>query len=194
MFGRRLRTCLDLLKPDVRAKMEMANFRQKCYHDQHAEMRAFAREDPVWVLSTNGTGHQQGKILQRTGPLSYRVLVNGKSVRKHADQLRFRRIPGKPDHDVTMDECISPNDDVLFDNIVRDAPAPPIEPPRSEPPRNNVQVSPDNQSSASASAAATLDTASQPAAATAARPETETAPRHQQLRRSQRQRKLPSTA
>jgi hypothetical protein len=173
MFGRRLQTCLDLLKPDVRARMEMANFRQKCYHDQLAEMRAFAREDPVWVLSTTGTGHQQGKILQRTGPLSYRVLVNGKSARKHAAQLRFRRIPGEPDHDVTMDEGISRNDDVLFDNIARDAPAPPIEPLRSVPPRNNVQVSPDNQSSASA--AATLDTASQPAAATAARPETETA-------------------
>jgi hypothetical protein len=91
MFGRRLRTCLDLLKPDVRAKLGVANFKQQRDHDKAAQPRSFAAGDPVWVMKSGGTGYQQGEILRRTGPLSYVVLRNGKCARKHADQLRFRR-------------------------------------------------------------------------------------------------------
>ena len=50
MFGRRLRTRLDLLKPDVRAKMEAANFRQQRHHDKSAQPRSFAERDPVWAI------------------------------------------------------------------------------------------------------------------------------------------------
>ena len=91
MFGRRLRTRLDLLKPDVRARLESSQFRQQRDHDRRATPRAFAAGDPVWVLQTSGAGYLQGTIVRRTGPLSYVVNVGGVHNRKHADQLRFRR-------------------------------------------------------------------------------------------------------
>jgi hypothetical protein len=94
MFGRRLRTRLDLLKPDVRSRIEAANFRQQCDHDRRAMPRSFAAGDPVWIALPSGDGHQPGVILRRTAPLSYVVLVNGSRVRKHADQLRLRRMDG----------------------------------------------------------------------------------------------------
>lgn len=92
MFGRRLRTRLDLLKPDVRARLDAAHFRQQRDHDQRTTPRSFAAGDPVWVVQTSGSGHRQGAILRRTGPLSYLVDIDGTRVRKHADQLRFRRV------------------------------------------------------------------------------------------------------
>jgi hypothetical protein len=91
MFGHRLRTCLDLVKPVVRAKIDAAKFRQQCDHDDAAQSRSFAEGVPVWVANKTSPSHMQGEVLHRAGPLSYVVLVNGKRVRKHADQLRFRR-------------------------------------------------------------------------------------------------------
>ena len=51
----------------------------------------------------------QGEVLHRTGPLSYMVLVNGKRVRKHADQLRFRRAANvaRPDYGDTGADIIN---------------------------------------------------------------------------------------
>lgn len=107
LMGRRLRTCLDLLKPDVRANLDAANYRQQKDHDRHhhSKFRAFTTGDPVWVQNTTESGHQQGKVARRTGPLSYEVILlsSGKTARKHADQLRFRRLPDKTDNDDDSD-------------------------------------------------------------------------------------------
>ena len=102
MFGRRLRTRLDLLKPDVRARLDAANFRQQRDHDQRTTPRSFAEGDPVWVVQISGSGHKQGVILRRTGPLSYWVNIDGVRTRKHADQLRFRR--ANNDNHVDIDD------------------------------------------------------------------------------------------
>ena len=71
LFGHHLRTCLDLLKLDVRANMDAANYRQQRDHDKHSKLRAFDKADPVWILNTTGTGHQPGEVHRRTGLLSY---------------------------------------------------------------------------------------------------------------------------
>jgi transposase InsO family protein len=91
-MGRRLRSRLDLLKPDVTANLDSAHYRQQLYHDRNSEPRSFQQADPVWILNTTGVGYQQGEIHRRTGPLSYECKLNGRIVRKHADQLRFRRV------------------------------------------------------------------------------------------------------
>jgi transposase InsO family protein len=109
MFGRRLRTRLDLLKPDVRARLDAANFRQQRDHDQRTTPRSFAEGDPVWVVQTSGSGHKQGIILRRTGPLSYWVNIDGVRTRKHADQLRFRR--------ANNDNHVDIDDDMAADGI-----------------------------------------------------------------------------
>ena len=92
LMGRRLRTCLDLLKPDVRGKLDASNFKSQRQHDEKSQSRTFMENDPVWVQNPNGSGSTSGKIFRRTGPLSYEVMIEGKRHRKHADQLRFRRV------------------------------------------------------------------------------------------------------
>lgn len=99
MCGRRLRTRLDLLKPDVRARMDAANFRQQRDHDKSSVPRSFMAGDPVWVMNHHGYGQQPGEVIRRTGALSYVVLINGLRCRKHADQLRFRCTTKKPSED-----------------------------------------------------------------------------------------------
>jgi len=103
MFGRRLRTRLDLLKPDVRSSIDKANFRQQLQHDKSAVHRSFKAGDVVWVLNPSGFGHQPGEVHRRTGPLSYEVLMDDKTVRKHADQLRLRsrRVTSEADADTS---------------------------------------------------------------------------------------------
>ena len=122
MFGRRLRTRLDLLKPDVRARLDAENFRQQRDHDQRTTPRSFAVGDPVWVVQTSGSGYRQGVIVRRTGPLSYWVDVNGVQTRKHADQLRFRRV--NEDNHVDAED-----NDASADTQLAPVPLPPMPPP-----------------------------------------------------------------
>ena len=91
MFGRRLRTRLDLLKPDVNNNLDISLNRQKIYHDRGTNFREFEEEEEVWVLNINGKGYIGGKIKKKTGPYSYIVEIGNKFHRKHSDQLRTRK-------------------------------------------------------------------------------------------------------
>jgi hypothetical protein len=131
IFGRRLRTRLELLKPDIRASMDKANFRQQLQHDKSATPRSFKDSDAVWVLNPSGSGYQPGEIHRRTGPLSYNVLMNEKIVRKHADQLRLRsrRAADAPD---VPDADASDENDVITPEVPQ--PPPPPRQPEAPPP------------------------------------------------------------
>ena len=90
LLGRRIRTKLDLLKPDINHYMDKALTQQKVYHDTRAKFSSFSIGDLVWVGRPEGKGYESGCIMRKTGPLSYIVNVNGIERRKHADQLRKR--------------------------------------------------------------------------------------------------------
>ncbi|KAL5470941.1 hypothetical protein EMCRGX_G029003 [Ephydatia muelleri] len=77
LMGRKLRTKLDLLKPDPLSYMDQAVIKQKLYHDQGAKLRIFR---------DGGYNDQQAK---ETG---------GQVKRKHADQLRTK---------MASEQCIS---------------------------------------------------------------------------------------
>ena len=189
MFGHRLRTCLDLIKPDVRAKMDTENFRQQRDHDKAAQPRSFAEGDPVWVANNIGQGQQQGKVVRRTGPLSYVVSVNGKTIRKHADQLRFRRIAdtdrGVSEIDAELDdqeECVSV--------LPKKEPLPPNQPtqtagnvPKVPPLRVQTDSAPEDVAAPEA-----VPDKGQPARTS---PRIDGVPPTQPLRRSQRTRRCP---
>ncbi|XP_068703946.1 uncharacterized protein [Montipora foliosa] len=89
---RSLRSHLDLLRPDVGAKVHAAQARQKKQHDQHSQKRQVEvgnavnernySGDPKWI---------SGTVIQDTGPLSTTVeLQDGTMVRRHPDQLVTR--------------------------------------------------------------------------------------------------------
>ena len=88
LMKKKLRTRLTLLKPDISRKMDKTLFQQKKNHDRATKGRYFEEGDPVWVLNSGGKGWSEGKVLHRTGPLSYKVQVGPTQKRKHADQLR----------------------------------------------------------------------------------------------------------
>lgn len=91
MFGRRLRSRLDLLKPDVLKKMDVQIGKQKIFHDRKSKFREFEEGDKVWVEKVNRKGYEEGIVEKRTGEYSYLIKIDGSTKRKHADQLRIRR-------------------------------------------------------------------------------------------------------
>ena len=96
-LGRRLRTRLDLLKPDLRLKISNRQIDQTV-----TKGGAVTREFSIGqtVIARNYTGSTKwvpGIIRTQLGPLSYEVEVKpGLVWRRHTDQLRDTRIPVTP--------------------------------------------------------------------------------------------------
>ena len=95
-WGRSLRSHLDLLRPDVAAKVHAAQSKQKEQHDQHVRMRPMGVGDTVNVRNyLKDPKWLPGTIIQETGPVSARVeLEDGTVVRRHHDQLLTRSSHG----------------------------------------------------------------------------------------------------
>ena len=95
LMGRRLRTRLDHLKPDLSRRVEMNQSRQKHLHDAHASDRSVGEGDSVYVRNFTPGAHskwQSGQVLSKTGPVSYRVeLENGGVCRRHQDHVHPRQ-------------------------------------------------------------------------------------------------------
>lgn len=89
MFGRNIRTKIDLLRPDVNSKMEMEQLKQR-ENKKHGPEKDFSEGEEVWVQNNLGKGYKKGRIRKKNGPYSYEVDVDGLKKKKHADQLRKR--------------------------------------------------------------------------------------------------------
>ncbi|KAL9961178.1 hypothetical protein ACROYT_G030076 [Oculina patagonica] len=115
-WGRSPRSHLDLLRPDVAAKVHAAQSGQKIQHDQHSRMRQVDVGGSVNVRNySRGPKGIPGTIIQETGPLSARVtLEDGTVVRRHHDQLVARPTesfnPGValPITSPLQQECVDP--------------------------------------------------------------------------------------
>ena len=92
LLGKRLRTRLDLLKPDIHKRVEEKQAKQKEAHDTSARVREFSLGDKVFVRNF-GQGERwlHGEVVEVTGPVSYRIRMAGGNQRRcHQDQLRSR--------------------------------------------------------------------------------------------------------
>ena len=92
MFGRCLRSHLDHVHPSLDRKVRLSQERQKQGHDLHAGVRGFQVGDLVYVRNYgSGEAWLPGKVTEVQGSAIYAVLLDdGRSVRKHTDQLRAR--------------------------------------------------------------------------------------------------------
>ena len=92
MFGRNLRTGLDQIQPDVSARVEKQQLRQKKVHDSHARNRSFEVHELVFVCNFHtGQPWPSGQGVRVLGPVSFEVeLTNGQIVRRHQDHIRKR--------------------------------------------------------------------------------------------------------
>ena len=83
LFGRPLRSRLDLVFPDVGTRIQK--------EPDPGRVRTFLVSDRVWCRDFTRGKWIPGEISKTTGPLSYEVqLENGNVVRRHVDQLFCR--------------------------------------------------------------------------------------------------------
>ena len=92
LMGRRPRSTLDLMQPDVATRVQTNQERQKSGHDSHTKARTFAPGDKVFVHNfASGPTWIPGTIAEERGPLSFHIqLENGRVVRQHIDHVRAR--------------------------------------------------------------------------------------------------------
>ena len=78
LMNRQLRTRLDLLRPDLNARVTEKQAEQKANHDQHSRTREFMIGQRVMVRNLRpGPTWIPGTVVERSGPLSYIVQVRG---------------------------------------------------------------------------------------------------------------------
>ena len=109
LLGRRLRSKLDLLVPRVESKVEAAQQGQMKYHDVKAKARTFDAGQSVWAQNYRpGEKWLPGVVMERVGPVSYRVEVQGQVWRRHVDQLlqREERVGDSPMSDPVISNDI----------------------------------------------------------------------------------------
>ena len=95
LFGRNLRSKLDLSKPSAdkkRSEVVTKQQVQKQNHDKHSKGREFQIGDHVYVKNrSNGDRWLAGTVTTVSGPVSYNVrLSDGRVWKCHQDQLRKR--------------------------------------------------------------------------------------------------------
>ena len=84
LFGRNLKSMLDLLKPNIKRVVDgklLKNEKGTLVYFQNGEkvMVRHYHRGPKWL---------KGEVLERIGPVLYKVLVDGATWRRHVDQLR----------------------------------------------------------------------------------------------------------
>ena len=92
MFGRKLRTRLDLLQPDLGNIVRQQQAKQKQNHDAHSKQTGFEVITSVYVFNNHGTPKWlPGTIKQITGPASVLVkLSDGCTFHRHIDDINVR--------------------------------------------------------------------------------------------------------
>ena len=133
--GRRIRTRLDLLKPNIAERVENQQMKHKVSHDRSSRLTYFVKGETVYVQNF-GTGQRwmPAVVQEVTGPVSFLVkLQDGRLMRRHQDHLR-KRIPEDTNVERPVPEGIT---DVLVDTV----------PGVSVAPNSTVGNGPDTQSS-----------------------------------------------
>ena len=90
LFGRKLNTRIDQLKPDLFTTVQKNQQRQKFNHDNHSSQRSIKEGDLVYTRNYSaGQMWLPGKIVKQTGPVSFLVKLEGGRVwRRHINQIR----------------------------------------------------------------------------------------------------------
>ena len=93
LFGRRLRTALDIIKPSLSNNMEKNRNDMIC-RPLNIRMREFSNGQEVFIRNFGvGSRWISGMTLNSSGPMTWLIkLEDGKTVIRHADHIRRRYI------------------------------------------------------------------------------------------------------
>ena len=138
LLGRKMKTHLEILRPDIASRVNDHQERQKQEHDRHAQHRPFCVGEEVYVknFAANNPKWLRGKIIEQAGPVSFKVEFEDGQIRnRHADHIRKRDSPAAVtmqkhtnvdiDNDIDIDDCGS--------SLATAAGPPELPPPRRAP-------------------------------------------------------------
>ena len=91
LMGRKLKTHLDQLRPNLASTVYGQQYSQMMSHNKQTSERTFCPDDPVLIKNYHhGPTWIPGEVLTG-GPRNYKIkLANGAVVRRHVDQMRKR--------------------------------------------------------------------------------------------------------
>ena len=139
---RKIRTRLDLLKPSVEDYVHEQQMKQKQYHDNHSCQRSYHVGQAVLVRNhRDGANWIVGRVIEKLGPVTYEVEVDGRVLKRHINQLmEYKGIQ------IPLTESPSvPNTEELIPEPVTSAPVvprPDPEPTERSSPMEDVSVTP----------------------------------------------------
>ena len=92
---RKIRSRLDLPRPDLEHKVHLKQQEQKYNHDKRAKERNSQAGDLVYARNyARGKTWLPGQVMVKQGPLSYTVkMQDGRVWRRHTDQMILRYKP-----------------------------------------------------------------------------------------------------
>jgi len=93
LMGRRLRSCLDVLKPDLTETVQGKQLKQKLLRDNGKSFRKFSEGDPVYIEDFSHAKPKwvSGTIQKPTGPASYSIILSdGNIVKRYVDNIKVR--------------------------------------------------------------------------------------------------------
>ena len=120
---KKMRSRLDLLKPNIGARVMDRQSCQKYYHttnvknDQKARPRQFVIGDTVLVknFSAHGEKWLPGRIIEERGPVSFTVeLSDGRVVRRHVDHIHASNVVMDPE--IREDQIVMSEERSLVDD------------------------------------------------------------------------------
>ena len=104
LLGRNVKTRLDLIKPNVTREVN-----KKLLQSNNSTLRAFDHNQNVWVRNyRRGPKWVRGIVIERTGPVLYRVKVDDQTWKRHVEQLRDSNLC--PPEMETTDDCAVPDE------------------------------------------------------------------------------------
>ncbi|KAK9717310.1 hypothetical protein QE152_g23784 [Popillia japonica] len=90
IFGHRLRTIFDNIKPDVKSSLRYKNIKYEIENAKNYN-RQFQQNDNVYVRTNLEKQWSPAKVIDRTNKYSYKVVTNdGVERRRNADHIRER--------------------------------------------------------------------------------------------------------
>ena len=106
LMGRKLRTHLDLLVPDIGERVRKRQNLQKHSRDLHAKDQQFQENDPVMAKNfSQGPPWITGKIMSKAGTATFLVeLSDGRVIHRHCDQLKLNSLDPQEQIQPSADE------------------------------------------------------------------------------------------
>lgn len=131
LFGRHLRTKLDLLMPSIENKVQESQSRQKRYQS-HRQDRWFLKGERVWVRDFRGENKWvSGQVVKKLGRKTYSVLMEeGIIWKRHVDQMKKKNTGSPSVNSISMiprSDLVSSNQECTLDNDLVHNPSPSIE-------------------------------------------------------------------